>query len=346
MHQLVANGAASNRTMPSVAPAAGGQPLDEALALHQRNEGWRHSPYVPTWVDPEEVGLDRFFTRPEVARRCLDSLLHWMERDGASASGYNFVEPAAGTGAFYDLLPADRRTGIDIVPVREEYEHTDFLSWWPKDDRQLAAIGNPPFGYRAWLALAFMNHAAKFADYVGMILPMAFQSDGKGSPKFRVRGLRLVHTSQLPPDAFVDVNGRGAKVNALWQVWQRGVNNVPPPVTCNRWLDLFTVDNRKERLCGQRRMKDADYFLQRTFYGEVPRLVQDFANVRYVCGYGLVIKQAKRKIVSLLNGTDWREYSNLAAHNCRHISMYHIRRVLTDAGFVDQHSAELTRGAL
>ena len=310
--RIGANGADSNGAIALVA-SPGGQPLDEALALHQRNESWRGSPYVPTWVDPEEVGLDRFFTRPEVARRCLASLLHWMERDGAPVPSYNFVEPAAGTGAFYDLLPADRRVGIDIVPVREEYERTDFLSWWPTDDQRLAAIGNPPFGYRAWLALAFMNHAAKFADYVGMILPMAFQSDGKGSPKFRVRGLRLVHTSRLPQDAFVDVDGRRAKVNALWQVWQRGVNNVPPPATCHRWLDLFTVDNRTERLCGQRRMKDADYFLQRTFYGETPRLVRDFAKVRYVCGYGLVIKQAKREIVSLLNGTDWREYGRRAS---------------------------------
>lgn len=330
-----ANGAESNGAAPSRVALAEAQSLDEALALHQRNQSWQESPYVPTWVDPEEVGLDRFFTRPHVARRCLDSLLDWMERDGARVSSYNFVEPAAGTGAFYDLLPVNRRTGIDILPIREEYERADFLSWWPTNGGQLAAIGNPPFGYRAWLALAFMNHAAKFADYVGMILPMAFQSDGKGSPKFRVRGLRLVHTSHLPQDAFVDLNGRRAKVNALWQVWQRGVNNVQPPATCGQWLDLFTVDNRKERLCGQRRMKDADYFLQRTFYSEAPRLVQDFANVRYVCGYGLVIKKAKRKIVALLNNTDWRAYSNLAAHNCRHISMYHIRKALTDAGFRD-----------
>jgi len=46
-------------------------------------------------------------------------------------------------------------------------------------------IGNPPFGYRACLALAFVNHAARFADYIVMILPMGFQSNGKGNPKFK-----------------------------------------------------------------------------------------------------------------------------------------------------------------
>ena len=50
------------------------------------------------------------------------------------------------------------------------------------------------------------------------------------------------------------------------------------------------------------------------------KLVRDFAEVRYLCGYGLVIKKEKRKTVILLRGADWQAYSNLASHNCRHIS--------------------------
>lgn len=310
-------------------------PLAAELAMHERNQFWRGNPHIPTWVEPRNVGLDHFFTLPEVARDCYQSLCHWMRQDGACPQDYHFIEPAAGTGTFYDLLPLNRRSGIDIVAFRDEYEQADFLSWAPAPDRTYALIGNPPFGYRAWLALAFMNHAAKFANYVGMILPMAFQSDGKGSPKLRVRGLRLVYTDCLPQGAFVDIRGRAVKVNALWQVWQRGVNNIQPAATCDQWLDLFTVDNRKERLCGQRRMKEADYFLQRTFYGEAPTLVRNFSDVRYVCGYGLVFKKQKRRVAEVLHHTDWREYSNLAAHNCRHISMYHIRKALTDAGLRD-----------
>jgi hypothetical protein len=139
----------------------------------------------------------------------------------------------------------------------------------------------------------------------------------------------------LPGDSFVDSEGRPAKINALWQVWQRGVNNAGLSPSCNKWIDLFTVDNRKERLCGQERMKDADYFLQRTFYNDPPTLVTRFEDVKYVCGYGILIKKDKRKVVDLLREANWAKYSNLAAHNCRHISMYHIRRVLTDAGLVD-----------
>ncbi len=310
----------------------------DALAIHERNLSWRRNAHrIPSWVRPERVGLDQFFTREEIARDCFDSLLQWMAQDGARESGYRFIEPAAGMGAFYDLLPPDRRTGIDIVPFREDYEQQDFLGWKPPfDGLRNAVIGNPPFGYRAWLALAFVNHAATFADYVGLVLPMAFQSDGKGSPKHRVEGLRLMHMSFLPSDSFVDGEGKPLKINALWQIWQRGVNNLPNSGrTCKKWLDLFTVDMRQERRCGHDRFHEADYFLQRTFYNQPPSLVRSFDEVRYVCGYGLVIKKDKDKVVEALNRVDWRKYSNLAAHNCRHISMYHIRQALTDAGFVD-----------
>lgn len=308
----------------------------EEFAILERNCAWKNDPRIPSWVQPENVGLDKFYTRPEVASSCHVSLLSWMQDDGASDEHYRFIEPAAGTGAFYDLLPPCRRVGIDLLPYKDEYEIGDFLSWTPADNGlRNAVIGNPPFGYRAWLALAFVNHAATFADYVGLILPMAFQSDGKGSPKLRVEGLRLMHSEILPQDSFLDDEGRAAKVNALWQVWQRGVNNTQPVRTCKNWLDIFTVDMRKERLCGQTRLQEADFFLQRTFYNEPPKLVRQFSDVRYVCGYGLVIKRDKQKIIDTLQNADWTNYSNLAAHNCRHISMYHIRQVLTDSGYFD-----------
>ena len=259
-----------------------------------------------------------------------------MTADHADVSRYKFIDPAAGEGVFFDLLPEDRRIGIEIVPGRLDFECRDYLSWQPRvNGHRYAVIGNPPFGYRAWLALAFVNRSALFADYIGMILPMAFQSEGKGSPKHRVVGAELVDQQSLPADAFTTEFGDPVKINALWQVWRRGVNNRAPVATCNDWIDLFTVDMRKERLCGQERLSEADWFLQRTFYSEPPDLVPDFSEVRYVCGYGIVIKRDKERITEALRAVDWLQHSNLAAHNCHHISMYHIREALIAAGFAD-----------
>lgn len=307
--------------------------IEQAKA--KRNRAWERCPLIPSWVKREGVGLDCFYTRPEVATECSENLYTVMREDFADLGNYHFIDPGAGKGVFYDLMPAGRRIGIDILPARSEFIDHDYLTWAPNSRQHYAVLGNPPFGYRAWLALAFINHSAQFADYMGLILPMAFQSDGKGSPKHRVQGAQLIHSDSLPSDAFVDQNGNSVKINALWQIWRRGVNNIPPPQTCNDWLDLFTVDIRKERLCGQTRLNEADFFLQRTYYGEPPKLVKDFSEVRYGCGYGIVLKKEPDAIEQLLNKIDWREYSNLAMHNCRHISMYHIRQAVIHGGFTD-----------
>ena len=309
---------------------------EKKQAIANRNRNWASNPLIPSWVDIGSVDLDQFFTAPDIAASCHQNLLAIMRADGAKEPNYKFIEPSAGSGVFYDLLPVDRRIGIDVMPLRKEFIEQDFLSWKIKPNGlRYAVVGNPPFGYRAWLALAFMNHAAQFADFIGMILPMAFQSDGKGSPKHRVVGMQLLHSETLPGDSFTDALGNTVKVNALWQVWKRGENRRTSHKTCSNWVDLFTVDQRKERLCGHEKMHLADFFLQRTFYREPPELVTDFSEVKYVCGYGMIFKKEKRAIAKTLKSVDWRDYSNLAAHNCRHISMYHIQQALTDAGFVD-----------
>ena len=231
-------------------------------AIQTRNQYWLDNPTIPSWVDVSTVGLDQFFTKSQVADYCQQSLTTFMAKDGASSNNYFFVEPSAGTGSFFQYLPKDRRAGVDVAPLCEGLEQCDFHSWQPpKTQNHIAVIGNPPFVYRGWLALAFLNHTANWADYVGMILPMAFQSEGKGSPRLRVKGLRLVHSEVLPSGSFVDLTGADVNINALWQIWQRGVNNPPIKRSCSQFVDLFTVDKRKERLCGMTKIHEADFFI-------------------------------------------------------------------------------------
>ncbi len=307
-------------------------------AVQLRNIAWQEDSRIPSWVDVSNVGLDQFFTRADVAKKCWKSFCDYITADGADISNYKFIEPSAGMGAFYDLLPNNRRIGIDVEQFKSDYIKSDFLAWKPKKNGySYACVGNPPFGYRAWLALIFLNHAAQFSDYVGFILPMGFQSRGKSNLIDRVKGLHLVHSSPLPQDSFVDADGKPVKVNALWQIWARNPKGKELTIkTCDKYIDLFTVDMRKERLCGQKRLHEADFFLQRTFYNDPPGLVTSFDSVKYCCGYGIVIKRDKAKVLKVLSNTDWQKYNNLASHNCKHISMCHIRQALTDAGLVDE----------
>jgi len=311
--------------------------IDNSSAIKIRNKSWEKSEYIPKWVNIEEVDLDYFCTRPDIAKLCWKKFCKYLATENVDLSNYKFVEPSAGLGSFYDLLPEKRRIGIDVIKSNPHFLQQDFLSWQPKNNKQkYICVGNPPFGYRAWLALAFLNHAGLFSEYIGFILPMAFQSDGKSNVKDRVKGFHLVHSSQLPSNIFIDVNGNSVKVNALWQIWKKGNGIKKVEKTCDNYIDLFTVDMRKERKCGHNRLHEADFFLQRTFYTEPPTLVTSFDQVKYVCGYGIVFKKDKNKIHKILKNADWKIYSNLTSHNCRHISMGHIRKALIDEGFIDK----------
>lgn len=296
-----------------------------------RDRAWVNTDRIPDWVRGREIGLDQYNTLPTVAEYCWNSFQKFLKKDRAILKNYKIIEPSAGTGSFYNLLPKNNRIGIDVERFNKEYIQQDFLTWQPNntDDRPCIAIGNPPFGYRGWLALSFLNKTAEFCDYVGFILPMSFQSDGKGSPKNRVIGMKLVHSEKLSGDLFIQPNGETIQVNTLWQIWKKGNAPALPDLSvCDDFIELFTVDLRKERLCGMTKIKDCNMFLQRTYFGNPPTLVKDFSDVKYGCGYGIIIKKDKRKVKNILKNINWNKYSNLAVHNCRHISMYHIKHAL------------------
>ena len=303
-------------------------------AIAKRNKLWKKAD-IPKWVDVDNVKLDQFFTNDDIAKYCYEEAIKYLEHEGVSVDDCYFVEPSAGDGAFLKFLPLGQRLGLDICPLDDEIMMADFLTWRPNlpKDKKIVYIGNPPFGYRGWLALKFVNQCAvNFADYVFFILPMSFQSIGKGSPRTRVKGLSLEYFENLPIDSYHEPDGKCEKINALWTIWKKGKNILPEEVDFSDYLELFTVDMRKERLCGQEKMKTASFFLQRTFYDQPPVSVDDFCDVKYVCGYGFSLKKDDGRARKIIDSTDWVRYSNLAAHNCHHISMYHIKQALLDGG--------------
>ena len=308
------------------------------VAIRLRDKAWERIE-TPRWATTVGSDLDQFFTKPEVAAACVASLKSFLEAQRVDSEKLLYIEPSAGMGAFYNLLPPGQRLGVDVQAFNPEYEQADFLTWQPNTSLtkgRIVCVGNPPFGKRGWLALAFLNHAAEFADYVAFIVPMGFQSRGKGNLQDRVKGLTLVQSSPLSIDSFCDENGRTLKVNCLWQIWAK--ESLVPKKTvpsCSDFVELFTVDTRSERRCGEKRMHEAACFLQRSYYRTPPVPVRDFSDVTYGCGYGIVIKRDRRRVMAVLKKVDWNQYSNLASHNCRHISMCHIIQALTDNGIIN-----------
>ena len=160
------------------------------------------------------VGREHYFTAPDLARRCVAYAGSLRPLDSYGL----VVEPSAGTGAFLDLLPPDRRVGIDLDPRHPQVQAADFLGWRPPADAgPVLTIGNPPFGQRGALAVRFLAHACSFSDTVAFILPRSFNKwtfANRVDPWFGLAG-------SFDCDGFVDAAGRLVSVRTVFQVWQR-----------------------------------------------------------------------------------------------------------------------------
>jgi len=91
---------------------------------------------------------------------------------------FNWIEPSAGNGAFFKLLPKNNRTGLDIKPLNDEIVKQDYLKYGLPKNKKNIVLGNPPFGHRGVMALNFINHS-KNADYVCFILQCFLQAVAK-----------------------------------------------------------------------------------------------------------------------------------------------------------------------
>lgn len=199
--------------------------------------------------------LDQFFTKREIALSCWESLCPLLsELTGKTVNDLHFIEPSAGNGAFYDLLPSANRTGIDIDPQRKEFIGQDFLTWsWrPLSQRDTVIIGNPPFGKRGNMAVRFINKASQLADTVAFIVPVIFR-------KFFIHNLvdpsmRWIHSTPLPREAFSTKKKETYGVNTEFQVWTRLASHhknrrlfSPPPIK-HKDFGMLQYNNTKEAL--------------------------------------------------------------------------------------------------
>ena len=164
--------------------------------------------------------LDQYYTFPLVAGNCISYLKNVLHANFFNFNAYTFIEPSAGDGAFYDLLPPDRRIGIDIEPKAEGIFRSDFLRCDISCPRRVIVLGNPPFGKNSSMAVKFFNHASRLSavDFIAFIVPKTFR---KVSIQNRLSmDFHLVGEMNLPAKSFIK-DGKPYAVPCCFQIWQR-----------------------------------------------------------------------------------------------------------------------------
>lgn len=178
-----------------------------------------------------QQGLDKFYTKPEVAKQCIEDV--WKIREDWGL----VVEPSAGNGSFYNRIPATSKIGLDISPEATDIIEQDFFTFIPVTNQDILVIGNPPFGKNSSLAIRFFNHASQWAEMIAFIVPRTFR---KISLQNRLDlNFHLIHERELStkPCCFEPP----MMVKCCFQIWQR--NAIPrrilvQPTTHPDWIFL------------------------------------------------------------------------------------------------------------
>lgn len=171
---------------------------------------------------------DQFYTKPTIAKYCFNKLEKTADRIGIDLDRYIFIEPSAGCGCFYQVLPKERRIGIDIDPKKisgiesKGIVKSDYLEWFPKKKKKFIVIGNPPFGHRSKQAINFFNHSAKIADVIAFIVPHQFQKYSVHSKLDK--NFNLVRQYKLKENSFYTPEEKEFNIRCVFQVWAK--NNI------------------------------------------------------------------------------------------------------------------------
>ena len=240
--------------------------------------------------------LDQFYTRPDVARACVAHLLSVI----GTEPGTLFIEPAAGAGAFLDLLP-EPRIGFDLAPARADIACADFLHWSPpRQTARLVVVSNFPFGKNASLAVKFVNHAAQFADVIASIVPRSFE---KNSIKHRISPqLTLISELPLAPDSFL-YQQQPYSVPVLFQIWQRRSRPSPDPQPrCHADFSFL------------RTPADADFAFQRVGVQAGRVSITGLARAAQ-SHYFIAVQNPSRDVAGILAGIDWSAIKSRTAGN-------------------------------
>ena len=284
---------------------------------------------------------DQFYTKPKIAKDCFKKFKEIAKELKIDIKKYHYIEPSAGCGCFYDILPKNK-IGIDIDPRKSYIIKSDYLQWRPEKNQKYIVIGNPPFGLRGNKALQFINHSNQFADMVAFILPQLFESDGKGSTMKRVHpNYTLAYSQKIPDNSFYYPDGTDVNIATIFQVWTK-INkdkiNHTNKKSCDEYIKVYSLSDggtpastRNKKMIGK-----CDIYLPSTTYKKVEAF-KSFNQLPHKRGYGIVIKKNKPEIIKILSKHNWEKTAFRSTNSALNLRTSLIKNVIVDSGYFDKN---------
>ena len=271
---------------------------------------------------------DQYFTPVETAQKCFTIFTDIIKLYGENTTNFKYIEPSAGNGNFLQVLPPNT-IALDIEPRHPMVINADYLNWYPSENNNFVVFGNPPFGLRGHTALKFINHSFEFADYVCFILPQLFESDGKGSPRKRVKKYNLIYSTKLITN-FYEPSGNSIKINTIFQIWSKKHKNHLYDIIdyTNDKIKIYSMSDggtisstRNKNMIGK-----CDIYIPSTCFGkENMKCYMNFKDLPGKKGYGIVFSENKPIMINKTLNIEWNKIAFLStnsAYNLRSSQIY------------------------
>lgn len=248
--------------------------------------------------------LDQFYTNSDIAQWCLDKL---------NLNEYDILlEPSAGSGAFFNLLPTDRREGLDLEPATSGVKKMDYFDFEYVPDKKYLTVGNPPFGKNSSLAKKFFNKSAEFSETIAFILPRTFRKTSTINQLNRWFHLAEEHT--LPKDSFHLPDGTLYDVPCVFQVWKRATierEKIPLVTTCEDFKFIPIGKNGKGKPTDLHKITQrtaADFCVRRVGAG-AGNVYEDFNETERDWKSHYYIKEGKPGVKDTMSQIVWDDSS-------------------------------------
>lgn len=240
------------------------------------------------------IQLDQFFTKESLAINLFGILNNYLNKENIIPQ--NWLEPSAGSGAFYKLMPIENRLGIDIEPQVAGVIQSDFLEYQLSHD-QYITLGNPPFGKNSSLAIKFFNKCALHSQVIAFVVPKTFNKDSVINKLDK--NFHLAYSEELPEYSF-ELQGQQYNVPCVFQIWRKHetkrLNNKLPRVH-----EDFIFCNREE----------ANYAIQRVGFN-AGIIKKDLSVIAAASHYFI---KAEQSVIDILAKIDWASVKYNTAGN-------------------------------
>ena len=240
--------------------------------------------------------LDQFFTNKGVAEECVRLANEFIEKENIAFDLW--LEPSAGSGSFFHLLPLGKRVGVDIQSRHNDILEADFLNF-NLPNKLYFTIGNPPFGKNSSLAIKFFNKAATVSAAIAFIVPKTFKKMSvvkKLAPFFHLK-----FEYDIPKNSF-HIEGEEYDVPCVFQIW------VKSDVERNDVSEHAT--NKEFSFVGKE--DSPDFALQRVgvHAGDIKFNIQDVSESSH-----LFIKCVNKEVIDVFKTIDWSSVKYNTAGN-------------------------------